>query len=177
MALVLTDSKNYTDIANAIREKIGSADTFLPSEMADAILEISGGGGGASIPAPFTKFAAGTFSIADSEAKKEITDLFTVNHGLGTEPALFAIFRKKATKNSISVAMGGVFNKLVTGSNISNGSIVAYNTSSIASLTYGFVPRTSGAIHALDENIAQITGYSTAGVWLIGEYVWIALAM
>ena len=45
MAIVFTDSQNYTDIASAIRLKLGVATTYKPSEMASAILSISGGGG------------------------------------------------------------------------------------------------------------------------------------
>ena len=45
MAIVYTDSQNYTDIASAIRTKLGVATTYKPSEMASAILSISGGGG------------------------------------------------------------------------------------------------------------------------------------
>lgn len=44
MALKITDEQNYQDIADAIRNKLGSTDTFLPSEMADAIENIPTGG-------------------------------------------------------------------------------------------------------------------------------------
>lgn len=43
MAKVLTDSQNYTDIANAIREKAETTATYKPSEMAVAIQNLSGG--------------------------------------------------------------------------------------------------------------------------------------
>lgn len=43
MAYVKTDSQHYTDIADAIRYKIGVATRYLPSEMAAAIRAISGG--------------------------------------------------------------------------------------------------------------------------------------
>lgn len=46
MALIFTDDQNYSDIADAIRAKNGSSDTYLPSEMADAIAAISGSGSG-----------------------------------------------------------------------------------------------------------------------------------
>jgi hypothetical protein len=36
--------ETLTSIANAIRSKNGSSDTYTPSEMADAIAAISGGG-------------------------------------------------------------------------------------------------------------------------------------
>lgn len=41
MAIVITNDKHYTDIANAIREKNGGETKYLPSEMAAAITEIS----------------------------------------------------------------------------------------------------------------------------------------
>lgn len=47
MAVVFTENQYYQDIADAIRSKNGSSDTYLPSEMAAAIEAISGGGGSA----------------------------------------------------------------------------------------------------------------------------------
>lgn len=43
---VLTDPQHYTNIANAIREKNGTSNTYTPANMADAILAIESGGGG-----------------------------------------------------------------------------------------------------------------------------------
>jgi hypothetical protein len=43
MSLGLTDSQYYSDIADAIREKTGSAATLAPSEMSAAIGEITVG--------------------------------------------------------------------------------------------------------------------------------------
>lgn len=45
MAIITTDSKNYTDIAAAIRSKNGLATQYKPSEMAAAISAIVAGGG------------------------------------------------------------------------------------------------------------------------------------
>ena len=42
--LGLTDSQNYSDIADAIRAKTGTTSTYAPDEMALAIRSISGGG-------------------------------------------------------------------------------------------------------------------------------------
>lgn len=44
MAIVTTDSANYTAIANAIRNKTGGADTYTPAQMAAAIAGIVAGG-------------------------------------------------------------------------------------------------------------------------------------
>lgn len=43
MSTIITDSKHYTDIANAIRLKTGASANFLPAEMAAAIEAISTG--------------------------------------------------------------------------------------------------------------------------------------
>lgn len=49
MSKVLTDSANYSAIADAIREKNGSSIMYKPSQMADAIIAIPTGGGGNDI--------------------------------------------------------------------------------------------------------------------------------
>ena len=46
MANVIIDDTNLTNIANAIRGKNGTQNTYLPSEMATAITNIPSGGGG-----------------------------------------------------------------------------------------------------------------------------------
>lgn len=48
MAIVVTDSQHYNDIADAIRSKNGKSVEYHPSEMAKAIRAISTGGGGGS---------------------------------------------------------------------------------------------------------------------------------
>ena len=53
MAIVLTDNTNYQNIANAIRNKNGSSDTYSPSQMATAINNIPSGGRGLT-PAELT---------------------------------------------------------------------------------------------------------------------------
>ena len=50
MSKVLVNESSLTGIANAIRGKNGSTDTYKPSEMAAAITAISGGGSGPEIP-------------------------------------------------------------------------------------------------------------------------------
>ncbi len=56
MALKITDEQNYQDIADAIREKLGSSDSFLPSEMADAIESIPTGPTPAEIKTKFVDY-------------------------------------------------------------------------------------------------------------------------
>lgn len=45
MAVVTTDSRNYRDIADAIRKKTGIDAAYRPNQMAAAITAISGEGG------------------------------------------------------------------------------------------------------------------------------------
>lgn len=45
MAIITTDSQHYNDIADAIRGKNGTQNTYLPSEMAAAITNLPSGGG------------------------------------------------------------------------------------------------------------------------------------
>lgn len=59
MAMVLTNSQHYTDIANAIRSKNGTSNTYTPAEMADAITAIGGG----SAPTLQTKSVTPTESV------------------------------------------------------------------------------------------------------------------
>lgn len=59
MAIVKTDSKHYTNIANAIREKNGTSETYKPEEMSAAI-EALGSGGGSTAPVLQEKAATPT---------------------------------------------------------------------------------------------------------------------
>lgn len=53
MAKVLVTDTHLTDIANAIREKNGTSETYKPSEMANAIESIEAGGGTTEIEDAF----------------------------------------------------------------------------------------------------------------------------
>ena len=44
MAIVKTDSQYYSDIADAIRSKLGGSDSYYPSGMANAIMQIPSSG-------------------------------------------------------------------------------------------------------------------------------------
>lgn len=75
-----------TQIANAIREKAGTSDSLaFPAAMAEAILAIEAGGGGANI-------VAGTYTPASTQ-----TSRVTVTHNLGTEPT-GVIFAKQTSQ-------------------------------------------------------------------------------
>ena len=85
MSIVLTDSKHYTDIANAIREKNGKTDTYKPSEMAAAIEEISGGGGGSALD----------YTVTVNDADGQPRAIYSVKNGVGNIAEPSGISRKK----------------------------------------------------------------------------------
>ena len=60
MSKALITEQYLTDIADAIRGKLGVQTQYKPSEMADAIESISGGGGGANV-------STGTFVSSDTQ--------------------------------------------------------------------------------------------------------------
>lgn len=62
MANVIINDQNLTNIANAIRGKNGSTNTYKPSEMADAITAISGGGSGSNENAIVEKTFSGIYT-------------------------------------------------------------------------------------------------------------------
>ena len=74
MSYIITDSQNYSDIAEAIRTKLNISETFKPAQMASAIMSISGGG---IIP-------SGTFSIS-SNSIYDITSYASVDVDVHTE--------------------------------------------------------------------------------------------
>lgn len=63
MAIVTTDNKHYTDIAEAIRTKNGSSTTYKPSEMAAAIkaIESSSGEIAKTTAIDYSNYASGVF--------------------------------------------------------------------------------------------------------------------
>lgn len=70
MTKVAVTETYLTDIADAIRQQTGSVDTYKPSEMASAILDISGGA---------SNFVHGTFTTSSSAGAHTITLPYTGN--------------------------------------------------------------------------------------------------
>lgn len=74
MAKVLVTESYLSDIADSIREKLGTEDTYKPGEMSAAIDEISGGGGGGDIDVEAVTFNAnGTYTAPDGKAYSPVT--------------------------------------------------------------------------------------------------------
>ena len=87
MGNVLVQEASLQAIANAIRYKNGTQNTYTPAQMAQAIREISGGGGS---PTLITKTLTenGTFRAADDQADGYFAVTAAVHTGLLT-PRVF----------------------------------------------------------------------------------------
>ena len=70
MTKVAVTETYLIDIADAIRQKTGSVDTYKPSEMANAILDISGGA---------SNFVHGAFTTSSSAGAHTVTIPYTGN--------------------------------------------------------------------------------------------------
>lgn len=65
MAMIRTDSTNYTNIAAAIRAKKGVSTTYKPNEMAAAIQSITTGGGGITPTGTINIEANGSYDVTN----------------------------------------------------------------------------------------------------------------
>lgn len=81
MSLIITDSQNYSDIADAIRAKLGVQTTYLPSEMPDAIDAIPTGGGSDLGTKTITE--NGTYNASDDSLDGYSSVTVTVSGGGG----------------------------------------------------------------------------------------------
>lgn len=132
---------NETDIqniANAIRVKNGTTNTYTVSQMADAITELSIGGNGGIVPTgninitgngtfDVTQYAQAIVNVASSDGAsgsingtsmgtiivtENITDSttgVTVEHGLGTAPSQILITSKNAVGMNVKGTVGGFY--------------------------------------------------------------------
>ena len=69
--IVLTDNKHYTDIANAIRSKAVSTDTYTPSQMASAIEDVYASGYGSGNVDGFERGEREGFEKGYQQGKEE----------------------------------------------------------------------------------------------------------
>lgn len=157
MANVLIDENSMSDIADAIREKLNTADTYLPSEMADAIGSISGGAdlGTKSITANGTYNASSDDLDGYSSVTVNVpgdsptgTKSITAN-GTGIDVAAYA-YADVAVPNSYSSGDEGKV--------VSNGALVSQTSDTVTS--NGTVDTT--LINSLTVNVSGGGGGQTA---------------
>lgn len=83
MAIVTTNDANYTAIANAIRSKTGSTDTYTPAQMAAAIAGIVSGGAVTGLA-----YDMGEFVLENNVLGGNIY----INHNLGEKPGFVLVW-------------------------------------------------------------------------------------
>lgn len=103
-------------------------------------LEAGGGGGVDGIPAPFSKFATGTFLLSSLK----YANAYPITHGLGVAPKLFLIFTGEPGSYS-----SGAINHIcyIDDANTNVNKLVGYANSKNS--TYGWNNRSSALV---DEN-------------------------
>ena len=91
MARVFVKDTELTDIANAIREKNGTEETYKPSEMGDAVraIEVSGGGDGDFVGIKYSDFTGGRGTPKVADASSLYLDNY-MGQEFGGYPYLFA---------------------------------------------------------------------------------------
>lgn len=87
MALKLYSDTDIQAIADAIRAKNGTSDTYTVAQMAAAVRSISGEGGGEGLPSGISAVSAGSYTPAST-----MTTDVTMNHGLGVVPDLIVVY-------------------------------------------------------------------------------------
>ena len=91
MANVLVNENSLSDIADAIRGKNGTNNTYKPSQMASAINSITTGG------SSNIKFKTGTFTLDADASEYSLT-------GLGFKPKLFIVKGSLGTAGVVRTA-------------------------------------------------------------------------
>ena len=116
MSNVLVNDEYLTEVGNAIRTQLGTTDKYLPSEMANAILSIEGGGG---VTLPFL-IETGTIKLDEDHWFYDADDNtlpnpYEFSHSLGKQPYLVFIEAPdygdttSKTRNSIVMNAYGVY--------------------------------------------------------------------
>lgn len=158
MAKGLINNSTLTDIANAIRAKMGTSDAMLPSEMASLIQSISVG----------YKVAWGSFTPSGS-----YTTTVTITHNLGVVPNLIAIFPSAGMGSynsrliSLSVMPGDQYITQVYYSDMAT--ILSTSlTNNATNLAKAFPTLTETTLTAKSSGIQKSIYFNP------GKYVWIA---
>lgn len=175
MANVLVEETSLQNIANSIREKTGTEDTYKPSEMANAISGIETGGGSVQVEIQ-------RYTPTDSESSH------TFKHNLGVMPDFVFIYRNgNSTNHNNYIIEYGIGWKAKTSSDedVPQGSHAlyskGYSMSKYAQLSweYGLEDKIgmSNPINADTENIyLQADKYYSSTMLSGAEYILIAIA-
>lgn len=156
MSKKLYEENDIKAIADAIRQKNGSTDTYKLAAMAAAITAIETGGG---LPAGM---ATGTFQCTPSTMTKEVS----IEHGLGVIPryVFVATTAASVSPNSQEIAFVVTYNGA---SNAHSYLLCMYND---------IVDCTSTKTADTASNIYLPTNGGSAWYFLTNTYRWIAIA-
>ena len=114
MANVILDDTYLFNIADAIREKNGTDDTYTPDEMADAIVALPSGGGNLAHATLThntggTSYAYRTFDLTNYITSGNI--YFITHYGSGSQPSAFVCIIENGTlTGSYYGSSGSIFN-------------------------------------------------------------------
>ena len=97
--IVTTNDKHYGDIADAIRDKLGTTDGYKPEDMAAAVGDIESGGGG---PTVYTISCNETNPNIFLYAQHGVAGDTILTHHFGSEFMFFDMTIKDASNNTIS---------------------------------------------------------------------------
>lgn len=170
MAKVLVSESNLTNIANAIRSKNGSNNTYTPAQMAPAILAIPTGGGSSTLwNINITQSEHQTISVATSISK---TGTLSYTIGVNDTPTVVAT----VTPDTGYVAGAASVQQSGTTFNVSASAATPETTTDIVK-NYSNVVAT---INGENFNISSLGNYSdgwwvSGGVTITQYYGYIAL--
>lgn len=181
MANVLVNEDSLTGIANAIRGKNGSTDTYKPSEMAEAISAISGGSG-PSIPDSafvlsgsclywnaYGKWDLFVTAFKDKWNTTDITNCVSMFNGAKLKSISFQI----NLKSNSSVALNNMFSDSeflvlpkINGNNITASSLSNFcSNSKVKNITddyFTFVSNTNGSCGSIFSNCGFLRNIPTS---------------
>lgn len=169
-------TKNGTAVTVKASELVSGSETktangtYDVTNLAELIVNVSGGGGG--LPEGFKAIATGTHTLASAVAGGST---FTVNHNLGETPDIFIFFADTnvaTTYSMLAVMRSSMFGWRST----SYLNKAFYHANSTTTVT-GADVTTSYGIKTLNSTQAVITTYSSSGsyYWRARTYRWIAI--
>ena len=90
--IVTTNDKHYGDIADAIRDKLGTTDGYKPEDMAAAVGDIESGGGNYQSKS-VTYTSSGTDTVTPDAGYDALSEVnVTVDVGVGSAPTIADAF-------------------------------------------------------------------------------------
>lgn len=188
MAKGITDTSNYSDIADAIRGKNGSQDTYKPGEMPAAITAIPTGGGGIqrgvnangvygmptqnftfSLPSDATDIAGyalnNAFRNCTTITSADLSPLTTVSGGYAFDNAFYGCTALASVDlSSLTTASGGnAFNNAFYGCT----SLTSVDFSSLTTVSggYAFNNTFNGCTSLTSVNFSALTTVSSYGIF------------